>query len=452
MSKRNRLAAWLALGMSFGVSALFGLGTLFSTPGGSVDFQGVFYPTLCLTEGHDPYNLSTLRITYDEAAHRLSPQGVFPRKDVVGFVYPPVVFPLIAPFVWMGWSAAWRVWMALLLAGLFLSAVSMERVARRAAPRTALVLVCLLLANAALSIASANPAGVAIALCVLAVWCFVEERFAAAGIACMAMSLLLKPHDSALVWLFLLLAGGAVRRRAWQTLAVSALAGAAALAWVAFVAPQWRSEWVANLAAINQAGMMNNPAAVTAEQLRITHTIIDLQAAVAVFWQDPKAYNAIAYAACGLLLLVGAAATVRRRLTASEIWLGLAAVAPLALLAVYHRPYDCRLLLLAIPGCALLVQRGGWTAKLSASLTAAAIFFTGDLTTSLLAGLPESLHLGAETLWDKLAVLLLTRAGVLALLAAGVFHLAVYVRMLRASGRGTLVAYDSRRTETQTAV
>lgn len=435
----------MALGLSFGLSAWFGLGALFAAPGGAVDFQAAYYPVRCLMEHHDPYNVEALHATYVEAERQPPPEGVF-RADVVigGFVYQPTVFPLIAPFVWMGWSTAWRVWMLLLVGGLFTSGVMMWRVAERAAPRAAIVLVCLLLANGALSIASANPAGVAIALCAVAVWCFLEKRQAAVGVACLAVSLLLKPHDTGLVWLFLLLAGGVWRRRAWQTLVVTAVAGAAALAWVTAVAPQWRTEWSANLAAISEAGKMNNPAALTAEELRITHTIVDLQAVSAVFWRNPKVYGAISATMCGGLLLAVAAFTVRRRLTASGVWLGLTAVAPLALLAMYHRPYDCRLLLLAIPGCAELVRRGGWTGKVSVALTGAAIVLTGDLTTSVLVGVPESLHLGATTLGEKVAILLLTRAGVLALLAMSVFHLAVYLRSLRGNVDDTLVAYDSR--------
>jgi hypothetical protein len=336
--------------------------------------------------------------------------------------------------------------MVLLIGGLFTSGVLMWRVAERAAPGTAITLTCLMLANAAVSIGSANPAGVAIALCTVALWCFLEEQYEVVGVVCLALSLLLKPHDSGLVWLYLVVAGGAWRRRAWQSLAITVVVGGAALVWVTAVAPAWPTEWKQNLAAISAPGQMNNPGARTVEELRVTKTILDLQSAVAAFWPDPKVYNAVSYAFCGVLLLVGAAATLARRMTAEQVWLGLTAIAPLTLLVVYHRPYDARLLMIAIPGCALLARRGGWIAKTSVALTLSAIVFTGDLTAAFLMTTPQHLHLAPTTLGDRVLILVLTRAGVLALTAMSLFHVLVYARALRGtgdSGRGTLVAYGA---------
>ena len=447
MKGRARLGAWVALGLSFGLSIWLGWQILFSAPGGAVDFQGVFYGTRCLVEEHDPYSPSEMKAMYVEFLHQPPPEGVF-RADLAfaGFVYQPTVIPLIAPFVWMGWSVAWRVWMVLLLAGLFASGVLMWRVGAREAPGTALVLTCLLLGNAALSIGSGNTAGVAIALCTIGVWCFLEEQYEMAGVFCVALSLLLKPHDSGAIWLYLLLAGGRWGRRAWQTLALTAVVAIGSFVWVTAIAPSWSNEWKQNLAAISGPGQMNNPAARTVEELHITKTILDLQAAVAVFWPAASVYNAVSYAVCGLLLLAGAAATVGRRLTTEQLWLGLTAVVPLALLAVYHRPYDARLLLLTIPGCAMLVRRGGWTGKISRALTLVAIVLTGDLTTTFLPAALPLLHVGTATLIDEIMILLVTRTGVLALLAMSVFHLAVYIHATMrsgAAGDGTLVAYGA---------
>lgn len=446
IDKRRNAAEWVALGLSYGLSVVLGWGVLFAALGGAVDFQGAYYATRSLMTHHDPYNPHDIVATNLEAQRHPPPEGVIRLElALAGIVYQPTVFPLLAPFVWMGWSMAWRVWMLLLIGGLFASGVLMWRVSARAAPRVAIALVCLMLANAAVSIGSANPAGVAIALCTFAVWCFLEERYEAVGVVCMALSLLLKPHDSGLVWLYLLLAGGVSRRRAWQSLAVTAVVGGAALVWVTAVAPAWPGEWKTNLSAIGAQGKMNNPAALTAEELRVTKTIVDLQSAVAVFWPDPKVYNPVSYAFCGLLLLAGAAATLARRVTAEQVWLGLTAIAPLTLLVVYHRPYDARLLLIAIPGCALLAGRGGWIAKTSVALTASAIFLTGDLTTAFLLASAQQSHLEPATVAGKLSILLLTRAGVLALIAMSLFHVVAYVRAGRGGGtrRDTLVAYGA---------
>lgn len=151
-----------------------------------------------------------------------------------------------------------------------------------------------MLANCAVSIGSGNPAGLAVSLCVVGIWCLLKGRFVPVGVLCLALSLLLKPHDSGLVWLYLLLAGSVWRRRAWQTLTATAVMGAAA--------PAWRTGWKENLAAIGASGQMNNPGALTAEELHVTKTIVDLQAVAAVFWRDATVYNAVSYAVCGALL------------------------------------------------------------------------------------------------------------------------------------------------------
>ena len=77
-------------------------------------------------------------------------------------------------------------------------------------------LLALMLANSEVLFAFGNAAGVAISLCAIAVWCFYTGRFAFVGVVFLAASLAIKPHDSAAVWLYLLIAGGAYRKRAVQ--------------------------------------------------------------------------------------------------------------------------------------------------------------------------------------------------------------------------------------------
>jgi hypothetical protein len=60
-------------------------------------------------------------------------------------------------------------------------------------------------------------------------------------------------------------------------------------------------------------------------------------------------------------------------------WLLLAAIVPIAVIAGYHRQYDTRLLILAVPACALLGKTGGRVAKLSVAFTFAAAILTSDI-------------------------------------------------------------------------
>ena len=68
---------------------------------------------------------------------------------------------------------------------------------------------------------------------------------------CLGLSLAIKPHDAGLVWLYFVLAGGAYRKRALESLAITAVIGLTAVVWVWHVAPHWMHDWSANLATIS---------------------------------------------------------------------------------------------------------------------------------------------------------------------------------------------------------
>jgi len=56
---------------------------------------------------------------------------------------------------------------------------------------------------------------------------------------CLVVSLALKPHDAALIWLFFLLAGGTYRKRALQTLALFLVFAVPTVLWVTWLSPHW---------------------------------------------------------------------------------------------------------------------------------------------------------------------------------------------------------------------
>jgi hypothetical protein len=152
-------------------------------------------------------------------------------------------------------------------------------------------------------------------------------------------------------------------------------------------------ELFANLAAASARGDLNDPgpASMGAHNLG---GMINLQTALAYLRDDPRFYNPLTWLLCAPLLIVLAIAILRRSPTPQtrdhrpQTLLPLAAIAILTLLPVYHRQYDAKLLLLAVPGCALLWSRANRVAaRFAAFLTLAAILFTGDLTWALLLGL-----------------------------------------------------------------
>ena len=61
------------------------------------------------------------------------------------------------------------------------------------------------------------------------------------------------------------------------------------------------------------------------------------------------------------------------------------------MLPVYHRPYDAKLLLLAVPACAALWAQGGVRRWLGLVTTSAAILVTSDFPSALLVALGRRL-------------------------------------------------------------
>src|SRR6185312_4547136 len=125
------------------------------------------------------------------------------------------------------------------------------------------------------------------------------------------------------------------------------------------------------------------------------------------FRDDPKVYNPISYGVTGILLLIGAGWMFKKHISKKDAWFALASVAALSMLPVYHRLHDAKLLLLALPACALLWSEGGilkWPAGL---LTTAALASTADIPSTLLTILGN--HIGTQPgdLWGGIRTVVL---------------------------------------------
>src|SRR5215472_11652296 len=120
---------------------------------------------------------------------------------------------------------------------------------------------------------------------------------------------------------------------------------------------------------------------------------------------------------------------MRGRMTPDRAWMALAAIAALSLLPVYHRPYDAKLLMLALPACAKLWSEGGPRRWLSFGLTMTGILFTSDLCQALIV----RLSVGPSTAADPdQKVMLLSLVPPVALLAMGCFYLWMFIQDSRA--------------------
>jgi len=295
------------------------------------------------------------------------------------------------------------------------------------APGVSIFLVCVVLANSEFLFLSGNTAGIAVSFCIVAVWCFLKERFVPAGVLCMAIGLAIKPHDVGLVWLFFLLAGGIYRKRALQTLAVAIALGLPAILWVAHVAPNWMAELHSNLLASAAHGGLNDPGPASIA-FRSPPMVIDLQAVFSLFRDDPRIYNAASFLICGVLIAIWSITTMKSRATPAKTWLALAAIAAFSMLPVYHRLYDAKLLLLTVPACAMLWTEGGPVRWIAFLLNTAGIIVTSDIPAASLVVLTKNLQAHPSGIFAQMMTVLCLRPAPLILLAMGIFYLWMYVR------------------------
>jgi hypothetical protein len=386
------------------------------------NFRAVYAGTRCLIHGHNPYNVSELTREYLSEDGQRPPDTPFYLQGITLYVNVPTTFVVVAPFALLSWGPAVVLWMLATGAAFILGIVLTWRAGAEQAPRVATLLACILAVNCASVFAAGNTAGIVVGLCGIAVWCFLEGRFVWVGVACLGLSLAIKPHDAGLVWLYFLLAGGAYRKRALQSFAITAAIGVVALLWVSHVAPGWMHDWSANLAAITAPGGMNEPGPNSFSGHSV-YTVVDLQAAISIFRDDPRFYNAASYVFCGALLLVWAIWTLRKRVSVEKAWMALAAVTAFTLLITYHRPWDAKLVMLAIPACCMLWARRGRAGKVAFWITAAAALFAGDFALAVFKVIANSLHVSQVGIGGQMLSVVLLRPESIALVAMGVFYL-----------------------------
>lgn len=342
------------------------------------DFRGIYAASRCLIHHHNPYSVGELTREYMSEDGQRPPDKPEFLEAIVLCVNVPTTFVIVAPLAALSWGPAHILWMLATGSAFILAIVLMWNVGARSAPRVSTFLACILAVNCEEIFAAGNAAGIAVALCGIAVWCFIENRFVRLGVACLGLGLAIKPHDAGFIWLYFLLAGGAYRRRALQSALVTAAIGLTAVLWVWHIAPHWLQDWNANLAAISTPGGINDPGPNSATGSSI-YTVVDLQSAISVFRDDPRFYNITGYLICGTLSLIWSIWTLRTRFTAHKAWFALAAGTAFELLITYHRPWDARLVMLAIPACCVLWARPGRLGKIAFLVTAAGVLFAGVL-------------------------------------------------------------------------
>ncbi len=416
--------------LSGGFSILWGFSIGQNAPAGMVDFKAVYYGARCQIEHRDPYNESEFLDVFraDGGKFPAAPEtALLLRRAMPVCINLPTTLFLVTPFASLAWGPAHVLWTMLGAGCLLLAGFASLNLAGNASQGVSVFLICMVLANCEVIFSSGNIAGISVSLCVIAVWCFLKQRFVPAGVLCLAVSLLLKPHDAGLVWLYFLLAGAPYRKRALQTLLLTMVLGLPAILWVSNVSPHWMQELHSNLQATSAHGDIRDPGP-NAVSIHTPDMVIDLQAAISIFKDDARFYDPATYIVCGALLLLWSVRTLRARFTPPRVWLALAAIVPLTMLITYHRPYDAKLLLLTVPACAMLWAEGGAMGRIGLLVNTAGIVLTGDIPLALLVRLSRKLHLGTAGIFGQILTVVMIRPASLILLTMAIFYLCLYIR------------------------
>jgi len=420
-TRRRNLAILTMLSVASIIASLWGIALTYGKTGIILDCRMAYLAGRCLIQHCDPYSETAMtRVYVAEGGERVSAssEGGTPHYLAAFHVYLPSAEPLFSVFALLPWHVAYALWTALILVLITIAGFLAWSMAQSYAPDPPFYLAWLLLVNSGLLIAGGNPAGIAVTLCVIAVWCILEDRFIAVGIMCLAISLAIKPHDSGLIWLYLVLLGASQRKRAFQSLLVFAVVAAGATVWISRMSPHWITELRSNLALLSANGECADPAG------RAAISMFNLQTVFALFRNHASFYNIATFAVCGALITIWMFVTVRMPRSRRGMWLGLATITVVSILPIYHRSYDAKILLLTLPACALLWAEGGLFGWLALCFTGSSILLTSELMAILqqmLSVAPAS-GIKAEGLY-----LFTARPAPLILFAESVFFLYVYV-------------------------
>jgi hypothetical protein len=422
--RRDGLVLLLLGGLMF---LIMGLAWTRVSPIAMGDFKVVYLSARCLVQHGDPYSeTDVLRVYHAEGLESPSDSSVS-RQVMTRYFYPPTAFILTVPFSLLGFGIGHVLWMTLSAGSLIFATGLMWDLAADYSPLFAGGLLAFLLINSFWLLMIGNSAAIVVSFCAIAVWCFFRDRYVLAGVLCLGISLAIKPHDSGLVWLFFLLAGGIYRKRALQTLIALVILSLPVILGVTYVSPHWIQEASANAASFSEVGGITDPTA-SGKAGANMDSLVELQSAVSIFCENPRVYNSVTYGICGALLLVWTVATVRLNSLRRQAWLALAAIAPLSMLPIYHLQHDAKLLLLSVPACAMLWAEGGVIGWLAALLTGAGILVNGDIFSGIRISLTHRFLVPGPGWAYKIQTVALTRPGPLILLAMAVFYLWVYLR------------------------
>jgi hypothetical protein len=317
----------------------------------SRDFKPLYAGARCILHHENPYDDEALKREYIQAdgdmrdSEPLAPHYL---------LYPPPALFLVLPFALFHWPVAHLLFLTV-LAGLLIAASFL--VADLCTPYSPILLpiligVFLLGANQLMILA--QPAGPAIGLCVIGAVLLLKGKYPPLAVLCFALSLTLKPHLGALIWIFFVLDR---RYRTYAALiaAATVLLCLPSVLWLSFMpaSAHWMQDLQQNLKITEMQGALSDPGPGNLKAYYIT----TLQTVVSLFGDSKTFYNSVTWLICGSLFVLWLIALVRIPPSPTRDFFALATISCLSMLPIYHRAYDTKLLLLCFPAIAVVFDR-----------------------------------------------------------------------------------------------
>jgi len=372
------------------------------------DFKGSYWAARSFDNHLDPYNENAVLSIYQHN------DPVITRA-----VYPPTLLLLISPLALLPWNIASSIWCLFTVGTMISAAIIIWDIGNEYSPTMTAAMVALIISNSQVIIILTNPAAISIALAVFGCWSFVKGKYAWIGAVALSVSMLIKPQDTSCIWLFFLLMGGTYCRYALRSLMVSGLIGVSTVFVMWLLYPNWLLEWKSNIASFTVKGGMTDPGPSSVGGHGLG-AFVNLQAALSVIKDDPHFYNSITYLIVFPLLLLLAYFALKSDRSTRSVWLGIATIAPLSILPIYHHVYDAKLFLLAIPACSILWVEGK---KFLPLVSMAAMVVTGDIPLAFLRIALERIHASVlEPLFISIPILIM-----------GIVSLSTFIRSIPVS-------------------
>ena len=316
----------------------------------SRDFKPLYAGARCLLHNQDPYDVNALRQQYVQGGGDLEDMQPFqPHYSL----YPPPGFFLVTPLALLPWPIAHVVFLVISAALMVTASFLVAWLCLADSPILVPALIGVFLIGGNQLMMLAQPAGPAIGLCVIGVVLLLRQRYKWLAIIAFSLSLALKPHTGALVWLYFFLTRR-YRASAVKTAAVTVAICMVAVLWVSFMPASihWVHELRENLKATELHGALSDPGPLDIEAYWIT----TLQTVFSVIRDNKAFYNTVSWTLSTALLLMWFAAIRRSPQSRERDMFAIACITCLSMLPIYHRAYDTKLLLLCFPAIAIVLR------------------------------------------------------------------------------------------------